>query len=740
MDKPHNHSEQAAFQAEFERQALQGGESRPTETGWDYLGPEMQAEFTRYVGERRQTEIRWLEDLRQFKGVYPPETMQAIGKRSKVFVKRTQTKVRTATARMLDLLFPAGGDRNYTVDPTPKPTLPKSELRSVVQLIAQAKGAMPERDEVKAAVLDIAKRRSAAMMLTIDDQLAETHYKRECKQVIKDGNLYGTGILKGPLVERRVRVRYVFDEPSRRWTQKQEVYAVPFLAHTPIWNFYPDMSVTDIDDCWSVWERHMMTRPGLFELTKRKSFDGRAIRDYIQSNPRGMIQAQDIDTQLRLLGDRQNTRTVDNGLYEVLERWGWLTGEQLFGAGVEVPEGRRDENFFCNVWMLPNAKVIKLSIEPIQGMGYPYHLYYLERDETSIWGEGYSKLLRDDQEMLNAAVRMLLDNMAQSGGPLIERNVGLMDATQKADRDIHPWKTIDRTREHPEQPAIRIHEIPSHAPEINAIVQLFEQYMDEDSALPRYMSGENATQGAAGTAQGLSMLMSASSIVLKDAVVNFDEGVTRPFITGLYRWNMQYNQNPEIKGDYDVKARGASALMAREVRGQQLLAFGAQVPPEARNAVKWRNFVEELASTMEAAGLVMNEEEWTKMQQDPAVQAQQQLAMKTAEATLAKLTAEVQKVLAQVEQLKAQALETKVGAAYSAMQAGGVAASSPAVAAAGDEILRSSGWQDATPQQQTPSGGGGEQVPPPQAPAPGAGRQVGMQQGMQTPQLEGVPA
>ena len=58
MDKPHNRSGEAAFQAESERQALQGGESRPAETGWDYIGPEMQAEVTRYVGERRQTEIR----------------------------------------------------------------------------------------------------------------------------------------------------------------------------------------------------------------------------------------------------------------------------------------------------------------------------------------------------------------------------------------------------------------------------------------------------------------------------------------------------------------------------------------------------------------------------------------------------------------------------------------------------------------------------------------------------------
>ena len=68
------------------------------------------------------------------------------------------------------------------------------------------------------------------------------------------------------------------------------------------------MSVTDIDDCWSVWERHMMTRPGLFEADPPEELRRAAIRDYIQSNPRGMIQAQDIDTQIRLLGDRQNTR------------------------------------------------------------------------------------------------------------------------------------------------------------------------------------------------------------------------------------------------------------------------------------------------------------------------------------------------------------------------------------------------------------------------------------------------
>ena len=103
------------------------------------------------------------------------------------------------------------------------------------------------------------------------------------------------------------------------------------------------------------------------------------------------------------------------------------------------------------------------------------------------------------------------------------------------------------------------------------------------------------------------------------------------------------------------------------------------------------------------------------MQQDPAVQAQQQLAMKTAEATLAKLTAEVQKVLAQVEQIKAQAQrETKVGAAYSAMQAGGVAASNLRWLL----LARSCGLRAGRTRRRSSrcKPGGGAQIPPEQVP------------------------
>ena len=74
-----------------------------------------------------------------------------------------------------------------------------------------------------------------------------------------------------------------------------------------------------------------------------------------------------------------------------------------------------------------------------------------------------------------------------------------------------------------------------------------------DSTLPRYMTGSNPTDGAAATMGGLSMLMSPRRSCQSDSVVNYDEGVTRPFMTALYRWNMALTDDPDIKGDFEIR-------------------------------------------------------------------------------------------------------------------------------------------------------------------------------------------
>lgn len=751
-------------EAEYDKAAQQAyaeNENPDTKAQMAALGPRLLDEFNQAERDRKATEERWLADLRQYKGVYDPEVLKLIGaRRSKSFVRKTRVKVKTVDSRVADLLFPVGAEKNWTIEPTPKPSVSPEHQAMVVQKLqdlqaaqvqaalqqqmmamaqeaeaavqqgadpqqvqqqmqqaqaqlmqqAQAQGQGPAipRAVVDEAVQQFAAQASKKMAKVIEDQLVEARYKEVCLQAIHSCHLFGTGIVKGPLVERRVRTRFVMEQG--KWAAKSEAYVVPFLDFVPLWRFYPDMGVSRLEDCRYVWERHLMVGADLAALAERKSFRGQVIKDYLKAHPRGEVRTNYVDNELKSLGDRQANQGKAEGLYEVLERWGWLSGQDLRQVGVDVPEDRCHESFFSNVWTLPDGQVIKAVLQPINGVTWPYHMYSFDKDETSLFAEGLSSIMRDDQTMINASVRMMLDNMALSAGSMFEVNPRLLTNMEKLD-EVFPFKVWLRNGEQPGAPAVRPVDFSSHLGDLSTMTQMFENNADEVTAIPRYMTGENVAQGAAGTAAGMSMLMGAANIVIKDLIAAWDEGVTRPFLTALYRWNMQFNPDPEIKGDFDVKARGAASLVAKEVRSRQVNEFSMSVANELDAPyIKRDKLLRQRAEASELADVVKTDDEVAQEQRGPAAMQQQlaqqmqqaQLMLAQAQAAEAaakaeKTRAEVARVQAEEALARAREIDYKVSSVYAALQAGGVAASNPSIAPAGDEILRSAGWQDDTP-------------------------------------------
>ena len=709
------------------------------------LGAALLEEFKRAESDRRLTEQRWLRDLRQYRGQYDPEVEAAIGKaRSRAFVRKTRVKVKTIDSRVADLLFPTGADKNWAIEETPKPTLApeqrqeiadrlrKEAISSLQQQAAQALQQMvsqgvPEaeakaqieqqlmpklqeaqRDPPVQAIELVAKRQAkeaaARMSEVIEDQLVEARYKQVALKTIHSGHLYGAGILKGPLVDRRIRTRFVRE--GGKWISKTEQYVIPFIDFVPLWRFYPDMTATELSACRFAYERHTMTRHEMSELAERKSFaKGRQhIIDWIKANPRGHATPRYWDNELRNIGERDGAQGDAGGTYEVLERWGWLNGEQLHAAGVEVPEERMHEAFFSNVWMLPNGTIIKVALQQIDGVTWPYFIYYFDKDESTIFPEGLASIMRDDQEMLNAATRIMIDNAAITSGGQLEVTPSLLSTTEKVD-EITPWKIWLRNNVSPGSPAIREINFKSNIGELSQMAAMFENNADETTAIPRYMSGENATNGAAGTSSGLSMLMGAVNIVTKDLITSYDEGITVGFIRGVYGWNMKFNPDDSIKGDYDVKATGSASLVAKEVRARQLNEFAQLTANPLDDPWIKRGVLNKLrAEANELVDVVKTQEEFDAEQNSPQnianMQLQQQLMLAQLNDLLAKIqktSAETEKALASVKLLDSQAISTRVGSAYAALQAGGVATSQPTIAPAGDEILRSAGWADTTP-------------------------------------------
>jgi hypothetical protein len=707
------------------------------------LGPILINEFKQAELERRETELRWLEDLRQYRGQYNPDVLAQIGpNRSKVFVRKTRVKVKTVNSRVADLLFPAGSEKNWTIDNTPVPSVSDDQRNQIVQQLTQAnKGQQPDQETLDKAVLEVAQKAAKGMSKVIEDQLVEARYKKACVQAVHSAHLYGTGIIKGPLVEKKVRTQFVFE--GGKWQPKSQTYITPFVDYVPLWRWYPDMSATNIEDCRYAYERHLMTKADMAALAERKAFDGEKIKDYILANPYGQSNPLAVDSELKVIGDREASQNSKAGQYEVLERWGWLDGDMLIQADVNIPPERAHESFFSNVWLLPNGDVIKAVLQPINGVTWPYHLYHFDKDETSIFGDGLAAIMRDDQTMINAATRMALDNAALTSGPMLEVSIGLLSTLDRVE-EMHPWKVWMRNNTNPGAQAIRPVELPSSLDKLFQLVQLFETNADEVTAIPRYMTGENATAGAAGTASGMSMLMGAANIVIKDLITSWDEGVTRPFLQALYRWNMQFHHDPSIKGDFDVKARGTASLVAKEVRAQQLNNFAQMVAnPMDAPYIKREKLLMQRAEANELSDVVKTEEEMQAEQNNPQAaqamqqqQAMQQAQMAEMQAKVQKLGADAERILAQAELARAQTVSANVESVYAAMQAGGVATERPLVAPAGDEVLRSAGWKDATPAQPVGEIPNDAQLPPEQQMQAPASPMQGVRSGIETARIE----
>ena len=123
---------------------------------------------------------------------------------------------------------------------------------------------------------------------------------------------------------------------------------------------------------------------------------------------------------------------------------------------------------------------------------------------------------------------------------------------------------------------------------------------DESTGFPSFAHGQTGVSGVGRTASGISMLMGAAQGSIKTVIKNIDDYMLRPLGEGFFRFNMQFDFDPEIKGDLEVKARGTESLMANEVRSQRLMQF-MQVAsnPTLAPFAKFQYIIREIAKSMD---------------------------------------------------------------------------------------------------------------------------------------------
>jgi hypothetical protein len=632
------------------------------------------------VGIRRVVEDRWLNDLERFMGQYDAATASRLSATggSKAFVNLTRAKTAVAEARLSDMLFPSD-DKNWGIQPTPVPELSKmaqdpGQARSSQGVLVNDDEGNPVRNmDLASEAMDDATERSRAMEKEINDQLVEARYHAIMRDVIHDGCVFGTGIVKAPIILARQRKSWKDQGQGVHTMDMVDEYR-PGVEKINIWDFFPDMAATHIDEANFIFERRYISKKQLIGLAQNPGYLPEQIRLVIKNTSKEDASGSTHVARLRTLSGLATDLT--QGRYELWEYHGPLDKEDLACCGYEIDEEEDELSVNEAVVTFVNNIVIKADINPMETQDRPYSVFNYETDDTSLFGFGIPHLVRHEQRIANASWRMALDNAAlTTGGQIVlNREVLIPDDGNWSIRPRKTWHVTDPTVD--VRAAFHTHETSSHLDELLAIYNMARNMADDVTTLPMLAQGEMG--GAPDTASGMSMLLNSSNVVLRRVVKSFDDDVTAPLITRFYDWNMQFNPKESIKGDFEVDARGSSTLLVKETQTQALITMMqlAESPvfgPLVKSAELFRKVAQ--AQHITPNDVIVSDEEIKAMEAQAAEQAEEpdpelllkekeievklEIARMNAQVEMAKIAAQTDSSMAQVESNMAKAQLTE---------------------------------------------------------------------------------
>ena len=600
------------------------------EDAYNSLAGVIKAKFQASENARQFDEKRWLRAYRNYRGIYGNDMAFTESEKSKVFVKITKTKVMAAYGQIIEVLF-SSGKFPLGIDPTVMPEdiaeyahvakesqpaeeqevrspygfpgdgndlEPGATFDSILGGLREEYGKAnfsegPSKDGRSEPQISPAEISAKNMERLIHDQLGESSATSVFRHSLFEMALLGTGIVKGP---------FSYDKLSHKWEKDREtgtnVYnpkskLVPRIEAVSCWDFYPDPDAVTVDDADYIIERHNYTKTQLRDLMNRPFFRADAVRECLAMGPN--YEARGYESSLL---DRETTDEFDKNRYEILEFWGYLDKELAEQAGLEIDDDMDElDELSVNCWVC-NGKILRLVINPFTPARLPYMVCPYEINPYQFFGVGIPENMDDAQTIMNGHARMAIDNLALAGNLVFDIDETMLVPGQ--DMKVFPGKIFRRQSGMPGQ-AIHGVKFPNTANENLMMFDRFRQLADESTGIPSYSHGTTGVQSTTRTAAGMSMLMGAAALNIKTVVKNIDDYLLRPLGESMFAWNMQFNEDtPEIRGDLDVKARGTSSLMQKEVRSQRLMTF-LQTASNQNLApfVKWHSVLSEIAKSLD---------------------------------------------------------------------------------------------------------------------------------------------
>lgn len=646
--------------------------------------------FQRYASERQPAEQRWLKNLRQYMGIYDPDVLQKLPPNgSQAYPRLTRMKCIAMLSRIMNLMFP-GNEDNWELTASPSPSMSPEAVKQAVDALMAELGANGEQVQItdaliQEAVRKLAEAQAATLTTLIKDQLAELGGDQTVdwvslnRKIADSGIRYGIGVLEGPFVRKVEQSGWALAAQGGYEPTTRTIYK-PQYDHLSVWDFYPDMTARKLPG-EGYFKRKVLGRAALRKLADRPDFFGTQIKQVLHQYQGGNYKAKSWETELRTMGTAIHAETTSNSAqgrdkFEIIIWKGPVSGQMLREAGAEVPDDLMADDVDTELWMIDNW-IVKAALNPWRKLGVDVaqvHVFNFDEDDTSPISQGLPYVVRDSQMSICAATRMTLDNASITCGPNLEVNTALM----RTDQDLTAMQAYkiwyrDDSDMTAQFPAVRELKFDSHLNELQALVKMFLEFAEMETFIGPATGGDfqRMPSEPMRTAAGASMLRGDAALPFKDIVRNYDS-FTQSVIWSLVQFNKQFNPDEAPEGDYSVIARGATSLIAKEVRGAQIDMLSQTLTPDERDHIDERRFVEAKFASRDMSGMLVSPDEAARRKQQKAELAAQQQAQADAlaQANLKNIAGDTFKAVTQGQKNASNADAVGVKAAIDMINAG----------------------------------------------------------------------
>jgi hypothetical protein len=565
-----------------------------------------------------------------------------------LFIGSTRNKVRASRAKINDALF---GNGEMPFDTTPK----NEKLKQYSDLMEKI----------------------------ITDQMERGGFKPLLKSGVNTLATYGTGFVFGPFVrkEELIETSVEMAGPSPVLKEEKFEFDLPYFELGNTLDVVPDPEARG----------DMRKGMGVFWATMESKHTIKALK--------GDKRYKDIDLACVRTGDNGNQTGGDEARQLRGNVDFWFDGDRVklaryFGkvpksmlsdkvedSAVALDSAEADDDLVDAIVVMAGGVVIRAEESPYKKA--PAHRCLYEAVDDEMWGVGVAENNAPHQKVTNAAFRLFMEGkgMALLGTSSVDRSKFL--ATEDFKKfpgkvyQVKPGLTPDERKE-----AIQHHIEPDITGGWIDVIRMSEQFSDDDTGITKYTQGDDS-RNLNKTASGISMIMSASSLPIKEVIQNIDGQWIEPIVECYIDWNLKYLEPETVEKIFgpedaklwaqikqfgkasfmDWKATGTSSFMQKEVLTNKIRAFADFVlsNPATSAQVDVKELLRQTWDVMEIGRESPILEDEAEMEIPPQIKAQmEQMSeqLKQAMGALENAGAEVDKLEAGHE-LKARELKIK---------------------------------------------------------------------------------